>query len=115
MSATPSEEAMLIAEDWIEHSGMSYHGCGERGSSCGCGAPSRQNGLAIEIDSLVARRVEEERERCALVAGHFGNMQQRQDEEGIIAATAAYAVRDAIRIPPPPLPSKDTTPPRGEK
>ena len=68
MSATPSEEAMLIAEDWIEHSGMSYHGCGERGSGCGCGAPSRQNGLAIDIAALVARRVEEERERCAVEA-----------------------------------------------
>lgn len=106
MSATPSEEAMQIASAYIQHADT----CDEQYQTtlkCVCAFVREKNDLASQIDALVASRVEEERERCALVAGHFGNMQQRQDEEGIIAATAAYAVRDAIRIPPPPLPSKE--------
>ncbi len=61
----------------------------------------REHDLASAIDALVARRVEEERERCA-------ELVDRAAARADGAEIDFDLLVDAIRATPPPLPSKET-------
>lgn len=106
MSATPSEEAMGIGRDFVRR-----------------GLMWREHDLASAIDALVARRVEEERERCAKVCDEAARNRWNQHEDEFMQKTTVFAQRSgshpttvryaasllaaAIRTPPPPMPSKE--------
>ncbi len=91
---------------------------------CTCIVKDERITLALSIDALVARRVEEERERCAKVCDEAARNRWNQHDDEFMQKTTVFAQRSgshpttvryaasllaaAIRATPPPLPSKET-------
>ena len=92
MSATPSEESMQLASAYIQHTGT----CDEQYQTtlkCVCAFVREKNDLASQIDALVARRVEEEREMCANVCDEAARNRRNQHEDEFMQKTTVFAQR----------------------